>query len=209
MTDKKFTIIYDTYCGWCYGAAPVLEVLVSSGAEVELLHRQLFSGANAYKIADGFGAQAIRIDAQIGKLTGQEFSKTYMDKILRSKDETLNSELTAQAAVLIHDKGPQAELSLAARLQKQRFVDGVSASDRSAVVNALIAEGVPAQVADQIGSVDLRHMADKKAQQAAHLMMQHGGRGVPTVLSAGRDGSEIIDISRYYGNPDDILRHAA
>lgn len=209
MTNLKFTIIYDTYCGWCYGAAPVLDALVSSGATVQLLHRQLFVGANAHKIADGFGAQAIRMDAQIEKLTGQEFSKTYMDNILRSKDEILNSELTAQAAVLIRDKGPQAELSLAARLQKQRFVDGVSAADRAAVIAALIAEGVSAQAADQLGSAEIRLKADETAHQAAQVMMQHGGRGVPTVLCSGRDGTEIIDISRYYGNPNKVLKLAA
>lgn len=205
MTQIKFTVLYDTYCGWCYGAARVLEALASSDAEVEVLHRQLFVGANAYRMADGFGAQAIRIDAQIGRLTGQEFSNAYMDNILRAKDEVLNSELTAQAAALVHDKGARAELALAARLQKCRFVDGISACDRAAVVDQLVAEGVPAQTAEQLGTAPLREKAAQTAQKAAQLMMQFGVGGVPAVVRTGPSGGEIIDVSRYYARPNDIL----
>ncbi|WP_282154123.1 hypothetical protein [Ruegeria atlantica] len=50
----RFTYIYDTYCGWCYGAAPVIDALIESGADVTVMHRHLFQGANAYRMGDGF-----------------------------------------------------------------------------------------------------------------------------------------------------------
>jgi len=57
--SRRFTYIYDTYCGWCRGAHPVITALIESGAEVEMQHIHLFQGANAYRMADGFGNVAL------------------------------------------------------------------------------------------------------------------------------------------------------
>lgn len=209
MSNKKFTVIYDTYCGWCYGAAPVLEALVATGAEVETLHRQLFSGANAHKMADGFGAQAIQIDGRIGELSGQTFSPEYIENILRSKTEILDSKLTAQAAVLVHDKGPEVELSLAARLQEARYVDGASATDRDVVVAALTAEGVLAEDAEKIGSKELEEKAAHMARQAETVLSRVGAGGVPTVLMHVDGKTELVDVARYFGRPEAISLLAA
>lgn len=204
MSNKSFVVIYDTYCGWCYGAAPVLEALASSDAKVELLHRQLFSGSNAHRMADGFGKQAERVDAHIEKLTGQPFSQAYVERILRSKSEVLNSELTAQAAALVHDNGAAAELKLAARLQKLRYVEGASAADRTALVTALVAEGVSEAEAEQLGTAGLRAKADEVSARAMTLLAQYGAQGVPTVLDVSTGDAQIIDVSRYYGAPAQI-----
>ncbi|PRY74398.1 putative protein-disulfide isomerase [Yoonia maritima] len=204
MSNKSFVVIYDTYCGWCYGAAPVLDALVSSDAKVELLHRQLFSGPNAHRMADGFGKQAERVDAHIEELTGQPFSQAYVENILRSKSEVLNSELTAQAAALVHDKGAAAELKLAAWLQKLRYVDGVSAADRPALVKALVAEGVAEAEAEQLGTARLKAKADAVSARAVTLSAQYGAQGVPTVLDISTGDAQIIDVSRYYDAPAQI-----
>lgn len=204
MSDIKFVIVYDTYCGWCYGAHPVFDALVNSGADVETYHRHLFQGANAHRMADGFGAQAETYDARIGEMSGQPFSEDYVNNILRSDSEVLESKLTAQAAHLIRERGAKAELDLAARLQKQRYVEGVSAANRDMVVAALIAEGVSPEAAERIGSKGLAAETESSTQKAIAWMEAVGGQGVPTVVMINGDTTTAIDASRYMGNSQAI-----
>jgi putative protein-disulfide isomerase len=201
---RKFTIIYDTYCGWCYGASSVLEALAATGANVEIFHRYLFQGTNSHRMSDGFGAQAAIYDARIGQLSGQEFSKAYVSNVLQAPNEVLESGLTAQAAVLVRDRGAGAELALAARLQKARYVEGQSGQDRSHVVEALVAEGVDPQDADKLGSQDLQAKAQVHAKQAEAIMRSAQINGVPAVIMTDERGSRQVDVSSFYSNPAGI-----
>jgi len=197
----KYTIIYDTYCGWCYGAAKALEALTQSDAAVEVLHRRLFHGRNAPRLADGFGRAAADMDARIGAMTDQPFSEAYYQNILMSKTEILDSGLTAQAAALVHDKGAQAELSLARWLQQARYVDGVSADDRDHIITALRLEGVSQESADRIGSAQLARQAELIAQRAEALQQKYGAAGVPTVLRHAAGKTELVDTAQFYARP--------
>ncbi len=205
----KLIIIYDTYCGWCYGAHKALGALADSGGDVEVLHRYLFRGASAPRMVDGFGAQAAAIDARIGQLTGQEFSQAYMRNILQSPDEVLDSRLTAHAAALIVPQGAAAELALAARLQQARYVDGISALDRDHVIAALVQAGVLAQDAAAVGSPELDAKAVARGDRAAAIMARVGARGVPTALIAQALQWRVIDLAQYCANPATITRLAS
>lgn len=205
MSKTKFIIVYDTYCGWCYGAHPVFNALVESKADVETYHRHLFQGANAHRLADGFGAQAEKHDVRIGQMSGQPFSRTYVENILRSDSEVLDSSLTAQAAHLIRERGAKAELALAARLQKERYVDGVSAADLDAVVSALVAKGVTVDIAERIGTRELAAETAATTAKAIEWMNAVGGQGVPTIVMIKDDGMTSVDASAYLGRPAEIV----
>lgn len=210
MKDQDFVVIYDTYCGWCYGAAPVIDALVATGAKVEAVHRHLFQGPQAYRMADGRGAKVLQADARIAALTGQVFSQRYIDQVVLSDTEVLASAFTAQAAALVHDQGAAAEFALSWRLQQARYVDGVSAADRDAMVAALVAEGVPIADAEKVGSPELAARAQTTSERAQQLMRAVGASGVPTVLRVRDDGYEVVDHAAFYGRPGDAasLAHA-
>ncbi|WP_417839999.1 hypothetical protein [Tritonibacter scottomollicae] len=201
MQDRKFIVIYDTYCGWCYGAAPIFDALVASGAEVEPLHRHLFQGARAYRMNAGKGDAVMVADARIAALTGQTFSQAYIDNIVKSETEVLASNLTAQAAALVHDQGAAKEFAVRHRLETARYVDGTSAADRDAVIDALIAEGVAPELAQTIGTPELAERAKATAQRAAILMDVVGSQGVPTILEVQGDSLSVVNHSAYYSKP--------
>jgi len=203
--SSKFIVVYDTYCGWCYGAHPVFEALVASGADVQTYHRHLFQGPNAHKMADGFGAQAEQYDMRIGQMSGQPFSQDYVQNILRSPTEVLASGLTAQAACLIHAQGAQAELALAARLQKARYVEGVSAADTASVVTALVAAGLPQAEADRLGTAELLAQTADIASQAATWLDRVGARGVPALIKVQGDQLTPVDVGALMGDPSQVL----
>ncbi len=202
--DEKFIIIYDTYCGWCYGAAPIFDALVATGTKVEALHRHLFQDPLAYKMSEGKGAQVLVADARINELTGQPFSETYRENVVLSDTEVLNSQFTAQAAALVHDQGVEAEFKLRKHLETARYVDGHSASNRDAIVDALIAQGVSEEQAESVGTPELAARAAQTSRRARDLMADVGSQGVPTVLKVSGNRITQIDHSQYYGRPQDI-----
>ncbi len=204
MSNEKFTIIYDTYCGWCYGAAPIFDALVDTGTNVEVLHRQLFQGPLAYRMSEGKGALVLKADARIQELTGQKFSQTYKQNVVLSDTEVLASHYTAQAAALVHEQGPRKEFALRQRLERARYIEGILASNRDAVITALLAEGVSANTAAQIGTQALADKADLVARKAENLMAQVGSQGVPTILRTEGGLITQIDHSAFYGRPAEI-----
>lgn len=198
-----FTYIYDTYCGWCYGGEPVITALVNSGAEVKVLHRHLFQGANAHRMGDGFGRMAMQYDRRIASLSGQEFSDAYARNILQAPDEVLESGLTAKAAALVHGRGAKAEMALAARLQRERFVNGRSAADKAVIEAALAEVGV---TSDLDGAED---QARAICEEAASLLARYGLSGVPALLRHDASGTQIINIGDFYQSPERIAALAA
>jgi len=205
VNRPEFIIIYDTYCGWCYGAAPFFDALVASGATVQALHRHLFQGPRVMRMDDGNREHVLKADAQIASLTGQVFSRAYMDNVVLSKTEILESKYSAHAAALVHDQGVEKEFLLRARLERARYVNGVSAQNRESVVDTLIGLGIAPEQANRVGSAGLAAKANAIAQRATDLMDTVGARGVPAVLRASEDGPigyELIDHTIYYGSPE-------
>lgn len=205
MSNTKLIVIYDTYCGWCYGAAPIFDALADADIEIEALHRHLFQGEMAYKMSEGKGDLVMQADAQIAQLTGQKFSPTYVANVVMSKTEILESSYSAQAAALVHDLGIKTEFAVRRRLEKARFIEGISASNREAVVSALVAEGLERDLAETIGSTDLVEQAAKTSQRAASIMAEVGSNGVPTILKVVNDHYERVDHAAFYGKPTDII----
>ena len=199
----SFTIIYDTYCGWCYGASPILERLALK-AEVEIFHRYLFRGSNAYRMGDGFGTQAAVIDARIEALSGQPFGSQYKCNILQSPDEILESGLSAQAAYLASHHGPVVELELARKLQAGYFVQGRSTQDISFIKQTLEELQISSK---DLGSKATEDAASRRADKAIARMETEGVHGVPTVLCHGRS-ERVLNIAEYYRAPhkiDDLI----
>lgn len=203
---KKFTIIYDTYCGWCYGASRVLEALVDIVPEAEVYHSYLFQGPNSHKMSEGFGAQAESFDARIGQLSGQEFSQLYVQNVLKGPDEVLESGLTAQAAALVHPRGAVAEMALAGRLQKARFVDGKSAQDQSHIAQVLLALGADQSDVDRLGTPELAALALERSQKASTIMHKARANGVPCVLMRDETGAHQVNLAAFYQDPASVSR---
>ncbi len=204
MSDEKTVIVYDTFCGWCYGAAPVFDAIVGAGENVEVLHRHLFEGAAAPRMSEGKGDQILRLIPQVEALTGQSFSEAFKTNIARSQTEILESGLSAQAAALVHDQGPKKEFAVRHRLESLHFGEGVSSNDRQAIIDALIAEGVAPQEAERIGTPELEAEAAALADRAKMMMEEVQSRGVPTVLKIDGDRKIQLDHQAFYGRPGTI-----
>lgn len=206
IKNEKIVVIYDTFCGWCYGAGPVFDAIVESETNVEVLHRHLFQGGSAHRMSAGKGAQILKTIPEIEQLTGQIFSDAFKTNIAESETEVLASGLSAQAAALVHDQGPEKEFSLRRRLEKMHFRDGVSSGDRQKIIDALVFEGVAPEEAEQIGTPTLAAKAVRQSERARSLMAAVGSRGVPTVLKIKGEAVTKIDHEAFYGQAEKVAQ---
>ncbi|GGX68569.1 hypothetical protein GCM10007385_42130 [Tateyamaria omphalii] len=201
--SRRFTYIYDTYCGWCRGAHPVIAALIESGADVEMLHVHLFQGASAYRMADGFGKAALAHDTRVAGLTGEDFDQRYVDNVLGSPIEVLDSSFTAWAAALVHDQGARVEIRLARDLQNQRYIEGVSAQDRTAVETALARLGVTASLEDGTKS------AAQTAAVARETLTSLNLGGVPQLIVEENGVRKVLSIAEFYKSPTAVTALAS
>jgi putative protein-disulfide isomerase len=141
----------------------------------------------------------------IEELTGRKFSKAFKDNIARSPTEVLESGLSAQAAALVHDQGAEREFALRRRLEDLHFKRGVSSTDRQAIVEALIAEGVSSADAERIGTPGLIAQAARHSARARALMASVGSGGVPTLLKVSGGQMTQVDHQALYGRPEAVV----
>lgn len=192
---RGFTYIYDTYCGWCRGAHPTIAALIESGATVEMLHVHLFQGINAHRMADGFGKVALAHDTRVAGLSGQDFDLRYVDQVLQSPTEVLDSTFTAWAAALVQDQGAGAEIKLAHDLQNQRYIQGVSAQNRAAVETALAGLGVTLALEDGA------EVAAQTAARAREILADLNLGGVPQLIVEENGQRSVLSIADFYKTP--------
>lgn len=204
-TKEKIVVIYDTFCGWCYGAAPVFDALVENGTDVEALHGHIFNAKNSPKMSEGKGSQILETIPHIESLTGQVFSDEFKTQIANSDTEVLESGLSAQAAALVHEQGAKKEFELRHRLEKLHFGEGISSNNRAAIIEAAVASGVKREEAKKIGTNELAKKAAKQTERARKLMAVVGSRGVPTVLKIKDDTITPIDHQAFYGKAETIV----
>lgn len=201
--SRRFTYIYDTFCCWCRGAHPTIAALIDSGAQVEMLHLHLFKGANAHRMADGFGKVALAHDTRVAGLSGQDFDQRYIDQVIQSPTEILESTYTAWAAALVHDEGPETEVALAHNLQNQRYINGVSAQNRSAVEAAIARFGIAAALEDGAQT------ARQTAARARKTLKSRNLGGVPQLIVEESGQRRVLSIADFYKSPTSVTALAS
>ena len=127
-STKKLHYIYDPLCGWCYGIAPLIEVVSHEYPHVLTLHGGgLFTPTRKVTGGDAWKEHVTPIDERISQLSGQIFSQQYRDN-LANTEMTLNS--LPIAAILVARKMGDRDVMLLKALQDAYYLDGLNISDK-------------------------------------------------------------------------------
>ena len=208
----KLEYFYDALCGWCYASAPALEALVEAyPAELELLPSGLFSGGGARQmktIAD----HAWRNDQRISELTGQEFTTTYRDNVLRKPDALFDSAYATRAIVAVSDIDPALGPKLLNALQKARYI---YASDTSLAPAVATVVGKVCEAAGH--TIDVNAFADRlvndkaleaktseKVQDTQQRLATLPSGGVPQLRVTIGNHQEVVHGADLYGGAKKI-----
>ncbi|WP_368408537.1 DsbA family protein [Caldimonas mangrovi] len=129
--------IYDPFCGWCSGAAP----LVKAAREVLPVRAHgggMMAGAQRQRVSAGLRSYVLPHDRRIALLTGQPFGKAYAEGLLHDTTAVFDSE-PPTVAVLAAEEVSGHGLDLLARLQEAHYVEGQRIADDAVLEQQAIA----------------------------------------------------------------------
>lgn len=192
--SPRIVYVLDTLCGWCNVARPEvskLHSILNNRVPFVALHARLFTGANTIVIDSEFLASIRNVGWTIGpRMTGQQFTESYMDMIGREGhvvDSSLTSHGSAAAARL---GGETTAFRYAERLQSLVFDEGRDPDDIDTIVTATMQLDCDLSsfraVLDEPATA-ARALDD--AQLARQLQRAVGASGTPTLLFQSVDGS--------------------
>ena len=202
MANPTLHYIFDPLCGWCYGAAPLVEAARAvPGLTVALHGGGMMTGSNRRQITPEWRGYVLPHDRRIEQLSGQPFGDAYVNGLLNDTTAMMDSEppITAiLAADMLAGKG----LDMLQRVQRAHYVDGMRIADLPvllALAQELGMDGAAFQTeyARQAGVATQQHIDASRA-----LLAQVGGQGFPTfVLDDGSGKLSVIDIGSFLGQP--------
>lgn len=193
--------IYDPLCGWCYGAAPLVQAARGiSGLTIEAHGGGMMTGGNRQPVTEALRRYVMPHDERIASLTGQVFGPDYFDGLLRDSGAVLDSA-PPTTAILAAQALAGRGLDLLHRLQQAHYIEGRRIADpaelrRLAVEIGLDEAAFQAAYAATEGAATERHIA-----QSREWLARVRGSGFPT-LALERDGVfELLEPARFLGRP--------
>lgn len=191
--------IYDPLCGWCYGAAPLLQAAREvAGLHIELHGGGMMTGSNRKQVSAQLRNYVMQHDQRIAAMTGQPFGDDYFNGLLLDTSAIFDSA-PPTTAVLAADAIAGQGSAMLARIQAAHYVQGLRVAD-AAVLHALAPQiGLdPAlfdgKFAELDGAATQAHIAASRA-----LLVRVGGQGFPTFVLQRGAHIEVLDAGRFFG----------
>ncbi|MBU8545252.1 MULTISPECIES: DsbA family protein [Roseomonadaceae] len=206
-TGTPITYLFDPLCGWCYGAAPVLDQLASlPGLALELAPTGLFAGAGARPMEPRFAAYAWSNDQRIARLTGQVFSEAYRHRVLADTARLFDSGPATLALTAVVLTDPDRMRPALRAIQHARYVAGEDITDTALLARILTEAGLP-DAAARLAAPDaaLRAALGQHITASQALMQEMGAEGVPALVVGTGPSCRLLPASVLFGGADALL----
>ncbi|MFM5398206.1 DsbA family protein [Aeromonas veronii] len=204
MSEQQTTLhyVYDPLCGWCYGAAPLLQAADTiAGLKIELHAGGLWMGSRRQPMGEALRDYVRPHDQRIEALTGQHFGERYFNELLLREGCLLDSEPPIRAVLAVTALGGDG-LVMLHRIQQSHYRDGIWIGEPAFLATLAAEQGIVAEAFQQayLQAPLLQHLADSQG-----WMKRLGGQGYPT-LGIEREGKlERIEINQYLGEPELLI----
>lgn len=201
MSTLTLHYIYDPLCGWCYGAAPLVQAARQvDGLRIELHAGGMMAGSRRQPVTEGLRGYVMQHDRRIAAMTGQPFGDDYFDGLLKDNTAVFDSA-PPTAAILAADALTGAGLDMLKRLQHVHYVEGRRIADRSVLRDVATELRLdPARFDEQFDLAEAAlpgHFTDSR-----RLLVSVGGQGFPTLALEDEQGRfTTVDTGRYLGRP--------
>lgn len=204
MSEQQTTLhyVYDPLCGWCYGAAPLLQAAATiAGLKIELHAGGLWLGSRRQPMGEALRDYVRPHDQRIEALTGQHFGERYFNELLLREGRLLDSEPPIRAVLAVTALGGDG-LVMLHRIQQSHYRDGIWIGEPAFLATLAAEQGISAEAFQQayLQAPLLQHLADSQG-----WMKRLGGQGYPT-LGIERGGKlERIEVNQYLGEPELLI----
>jgi putative protein-disulfide isomerase len=213
-TAPTLHYIFDPLCGWCYGAAPLVDAARQlPGLVVQWHAGGMLAGPHARRITADWRDHVLPHDQRIAQLTGQPFGSAYTDVLLNQVGTPLDSgpPITALLAVQAMDQAsdqPQVHaLDLLHRIQHAHYAEGRTISDADTLQQIAAEAGLDTQqfaaaYVMQLGDRTIDHIRDSR-----QWLQRAGGQGFPTWVLEWQTAPDVpvqlqrVDTASFLGQP--------
>ncbi|AOW13945.1 hypothetical protein LPB72_00850 [Hydrogenophaga crassostreae] len=204
---KHLTYLMDPFCGWCYGAAPMIQALrAEANVQITIAPTGLFAGDSGGPMNAEFASFAWTNDQRIANLTGQRFTAAYRTQLLNDHSKRFDSGPATLALTAVHLTAPERELDALSAFQLARYVDGRDTADLN-VLAAILGELALHAAADRLISGDdvLVGTSRKRMSSARRDMATFGAQGVPNLILSSSETRQLLSGGLLYGDPAPLL----
>jgi putative protein-disulfide isomerase len=218
--------VHDPLCGWCYGASPLLRAALGAGAaegpgegagegteggrapRLVLLHRALFTGANAHPHEGGFPEYAWANDVRIARVAGVPFSDAYRERVLGNPRLVHDSWNTALAKQVVDREAPGRGAAWFLAVEEARFSRGedVTAPGTLARLAAEAAGIEPDAFLAAMALPETARAAEAERDRAADLCRRFGAGGVPLFVLERGGAARAVPHGPLLGRPEAFVR---
>ncbi|HCN43948.1 DsbA family protein [Proteus vulgaris] len=199
QSTKILHYVYDPLCGWCYGIAPLIEVVSNIFPDAIKLHGGgLFTPARAVTGGQSWKEHVTPIDERISQLSGQVFSHAYRDALGNTK-MVLNSLLPISAILVAQIMGKR-DVYLLKALQEAYYLDGLNISDKNTLLFIVKKLGFDVELFASLLSEISKTQIQQHLSQTQQLMSQVNGHGFPTLFIEDSQGYHLIPVEKYLGD---------
>jgi Predicted protein-disulfide isomerase len=195
---------YDPFCGWCYGAAPIISVADSIDELTIKPHGiGMLSGSKSKMMSPEWRDFVRPHETRIHALSGQEFGEAYTAGLQERQDVLLDSSrpiaamLTAQA--LSGDGIPMLK-----RLQKGYYVEGKVITDPDVIADLAEELGFEKQVFIKQYQKMLADGVDAHIQESHLGMAEAGKQGVPAFILEHNGKYHELPFGHFISRPEKI-----
>ena len=200
MSRPTLHYIFDPLCGWCYGAAPLIEAARKvNGLDIALHAGGLMTGSDRQPVTEGLRRFVMEHDARIGASTGQPFGDAYLNGLLRDTGAVLDSGPPIEA-ILAADLLGGRGLDMLERIQKAHYVEGRRVADRGVLVGLAADIGLPEATFKPMLEKVAGPTATKHIAASRELLKRVGGQGFPTFVFDAGGRLETLDTARHFGH---------
>ncbi|WP_175856203.1 DsbA family protein [Burkholderia anthina] len=197
----KLHYVYDPFCGWCYGLAPLLTVAAETdGVEIIPHSGGMLAGDRAQTMSADWRGFVRPHEARITALSGQKFGDAYTEKAQFDYDILLDSGPPTAAMIAAEAVG-KAGLAMLKRLQIAYYVEGRPIANRDEIVRAAAEIGLDPSRFEQAFEHASENL-DAHFSESQALLEKLRGQGYPT-LAVERDGVlRKLHLGHVFGKPD-------
>lgn len=201
MNATTLHYIYDPLCGWCYGFSPLVQAARSvPGLTIRMHGGGMLAGHARQLVTPGLREFIMTHVPRVVAITKARFGEPYTDGLLRDPTAMLDSE-PATAAVLAAEGIAGRGLDMLKRIQSAHYLDGARVVERKELIGlgvdiGLDAAAFEAEFARMLGAIVQAHIDESR-----RLLGRVGGQGFPTFAFEKNGRFEMIELSRWLGEP--------
>ena len=206
MSEQQTTLhyLYDPLCGWCYGAAPLLQAAATlAGLKIELHAGGLWLGSRRQPMGVALRDYVRPHDQRIEALTGQHFGERYFNELLLREGCLLDSEPPIRAVLAVTALGGDG-LAMLHRIQQSHYRDGSWMGEPAFFATLAAEQGIAAEAFQQayLQAPLLQHLADSQG-----WMKKLGGQGYPTLGLMLNGKVSAVRVADFLGDPSGLRQY--